>query len=183
MREGGRAEFATSLGPPAIPAIARAGPGEPVFSAGAEKAISDRIRTRSETGRNREGDPMADATRRERGLEMIKKVYGGDVVLPPEGTVFTDIMLEQVFAEVWSRDVMSIRDRRLVLLGIIAEKGEAMTFGIQVKAALKNGELEPEEIRELMLMIAQYAGYPRAAGLLGIVEEKIAEVAKEREGA
>ena len=46
---------------------------------------------------------------------------------------------------------------------------------------LKNGELEPEEIRELMLMIAQYAGYPRAAGLLGIVEEKIAEVAKEKE--
>ena len=125
---------------------------------------------------------MADGTRRERGLEMIKRVYADDVVPPPEGNVFTDIMLEQVFAEVWSRDVMSVRDRRLLLLGIIAEKGEGMVFGIQVKAALKNGELEPEEVRELMLMIAQYSGYPRAAALLGIVEEKIAEVAKEREG-
>jgi len=125
---------------------------------------------------------MADETRRERGLEMMKRVYGDDVAPPPEGNVFTDIMLEQVFAEVWSRDVVSIRDRRLLLLGIIAEKGEGMVFGIQVKAALKNGELEPEEIRELMLMIAQYSGYPRAAALLGIVEEKIAEVAKEREG-
>jgi len=125
---------------------------------------------------------MADGTRRERGLEMIKRVYGDDVAPPPEGNVFTDIMLEQVFAEVWSRDVMSVRDRRLLLMGIIAEKGEGMVFGIQVKAALKNGELEPEEVRELMLMIAQYSGYPRAAALLGIVEEKIAEVAKEREG-
>jgi len=115
-------------------------------------------------------------------LEMIKRVYGDDVAPPPEGNVFTDIMLEQVFAEVWSRDVMSVRDRRLLLMGIIAEKGEGMVFGIQVKAALKNGELEPEEVRELMLMIAQYSGYPRAAALLGIVEEKIAEVAKEREG-
>jgi 4-carboxymuconolactone decarboxylase len=123
---------------------------------------------------------MADPERRKRGLEMIEKVYAGDVVTPPEGNVFTDIMLEQVFAEVWSRDVLSIRDRRILLLGIIAEKGETMTFGIQAKAALKNGELTPDELREFLLMIAQYSGYPRAAALIGIVEEKIAEVAKEQ---
>lgn len=123
---------------------------------------------------------MADSERRRRGLEMIHEVYAGDVAVPPEGHAFTDLMLEQVFAEVWSRDVLSIRDRRLLLLGIIAEKGEAMTFGIQAKAALKRGELEPDELRELLLMIAQYAGYPRAASLIGVVEQKIAEVAKEK---
>jgi 4-carboxymuconolactone decarboxylase len=126
---------------------------------------------------------MADSERRQRGIEMIKEVYAGDVVVPPEGYAFTDVMLEQVFAEVWSRDVLSIRDRRLLLLGIIAEKGEAMTFGIQAKAALKRGELEPDELRELLLMIAQYSGYPRAAALIGTVEQKIAEVAKEKEEA
>ncbi len=125
---------------------------------------------------------MADSERRKRGEEMIKKVYAGDVVVPPEGAMpFTDIMLEQVFAEVWSRDVLSIRDRRLLLLGIIAEKGEAMTFGIQAKAAIKNGELEPDELRELLLMIAQYSGYPRAAALVGVVEQKIAEAQREAE--
>lgn len=118
---------------------------------------------------------MPDPERRERGLEMIRKVYAGDVVTPPEGNVFSDIMLEQLFAEVWSRDVLSIRDRRILLLGIIAEKGEPMTFGIQAKAALKNGELTPEELREFLLMIAQYAGYPRAAAIIGIVEQAIAE--------
>lgn len=124
---------------------------------------------------------MAESERRKRGVEMIKEVYAGDVVVPPPGAMpFSDIMLEQVFAEVWSRDVLSIRDRRLLLLGIIAEKGEAMTFGIQAKAALKRGELEPDELRELLLMIAQYAGYPRAAALIGVVEQKIAEVAKEK---
>jgi 4-carboxymuconolactone decarboxylase len=124
---------------------------------------------------------MADSERRQRGIEMIKEVYAGDVVVPPEGYAFTDVMLEQVFAEVWSRDVLSIRDRRLLLLGIIAEKGETMTFGIQAKAALKRGELEPDELRELLLMIAQYSGYPRAAALIGTIEQKIAEVAKEKE--
>lgn len=127
---------------------------------------------------------MGDSDRHARGTEMIKKVYAGDVIVPPKGAmVFSDIMLEQLFAEVWSREEqMSIRDRRLVLLGIIAEKGEAATFGIQAKAALKNGELTPDELREALLMIAQYAGYPRAAALVGVIEQKIAEVAKEKEG-
>ncbi|MBW2270025.1 MAG: carboxymuconolactone decarboxylase family protein [Deltaproteobacteria bacterium] len=126
---------------------------------------------------------MADSERRKRGEEMIKKVYAGDVAVPPEGALaFTDIMLEQLFAEVWTRDELSMRDRRLLLMGIIAEKGEAMTFGIQAKAALKNGELTPAELRETLLMIAQYAGYPRAAGLVGVIEEKIAEVEQEKSG-
>ena len=123
---------------------------------------------------------MADPERRARGIEMIKKVYAGDVVTPPEGNAFTDVMLEQLFAEVWTRDILSVRDRRILLMGIIAEKGEAMTFGIQAKASLKNGELEPDQLRELMLMIAQYSGYPRAASLLGVVEKAIADYEKEK---
>jgi 4-carboxymuconolactone decarboxylase len=120
------------------------------------------------------------AERRKKGIEMLKEVYAGDVVTPPEGNAFIDVMLEQVFAEVWSRDVLSIRDRRLLLLGIIAEKGETMTWGIQAKAALKRGELSAAELRELLLMIAQYAGYPRAAALVGVLEQKIAEVEAEK---
>ena len=32
-------------------------------------------------------------------------------------------------------------------------------------------------------MIAQYSGYPRAAALVGVIEQKIAEVAKEKAAA
>ena len=126
---------------------------------------------------------MPDSERRAKGLKMIEKIYAGDVVAPDEGYAFTDIMLEQLFAETWARDVLSIRDRRLLMLGIIAEKGETMIFGMQAKAALKNGELSEEELRESLLMIANYAGYPRAASMLGPVETAIAEVRKERGGA
>ena len=126
---------------------------------------------------------MADPERRKRGEEMIRKVYAGDVIVPPEGSMpFTDIMLEHLFAEVWTREELSMRDRRLLLLGIMAEKGEADIFGIQAKAALKNGELTPDELRETLIMIAPYAGYPRAAAIVGVVEQQIAEVAKEKAG-
>jgi 4-carboxymuconolactone decarboxylase len=121
--------------------------------------------------------------RRERGAEMMKKVYAGDVVVPPEGAnAFADIMLEQVFAEVWTRPALSVRDRRLLIMGVIAGIGESMTWGIQAKAALKNGELTPEQLREALIQLAQYAGYPRAAGLMAVTEKTIAEFAREPKG-
>lgn len=119
---------------------------------------------------------MADQTRRERGEEMMRKVYAGDVVVPPEGaSPFADLMLEQLFAEVWTREGLSIRDRRLLLMGVIAALGESMTWKIQVKAAIKNSELTAAQVRETLIMLAQYVGYPRAAGLLGPTEEAIRE--------
>ncbi len=126
---------------------------------------------------------MADDDRYERGVEMLRKVYAGDVAAPPKGAMaFTDLMLESLFAEVWTRDVLSIRDRRLILLGVIGALGEKDTFAIQARAALKNGELTAEQLREVLIMLANYAGYPRAAALIGIVEQQIAAVANEQKG-
>ncbi len=124
---------------------------------------------------------MADDDRYQRGAEMLKKVYAGDVTPPPKGAMaFSDVMLETLFAEVWPREELSIRDRRLVLLGVIGTLGEKDTFGIQAKSALKNGELTPTELREVLIMLAHYAGYPRAAGMLSVVEQQIAAVEKEK---
>ncbi len=128
---------------------------------------------------------MADKDRWERGQEMLKEVYAGDVVTAPRGAMaFSDIMLEQLFAEVWTRtDILPVRDRRLLMLGAIIALGEGMTFRIQLKAAMKNGELDAEQAREILIHMAQYAGYPRVAGLVGEVESVIAEVEKERAAA
>ena len=126
---------------------------------------------------------MADDGRWERGAAMIKEVYAGDVVTAPKGAMdFSDLMLESLFAEVWTREALSIGERRLVLLGVIGALGERDTFAIQAKAALKRGELTPEQLREVVITLANYAGYPRAAGLVGVVEQTIAAVAKEQEG-
>jgi 4-carboxymuconolactone decarboxylase len=119
---------------------------------------------------------MGDAERRKRGEEMIKKVYAGDVVVPPEGAnAFADVMLEQLFAETWTRGGLSVRDRRLLLMGVIAAMGEKDTWKIQVRSALKNGELTEEQVHEATIMLAPYAGYPRVAGLLGPTFEAIQE--------
>jgi 4-carboxymuconolactone decarboxylase len=124
---------------------------------------------------------MSQKTRRERGADMMKRVYAGDVVVPPPGaSAFADLMLEQLFAEVWTREALPVRDRRLLIMGVIAGMGESMTWQIQVKAAIKNGELSPEQVREALIQLAPYAGYPRVAGLLGPTEQAI-QAAKPKE--
>ena len=80
---------------------------------------------------------MTTDDRRKRGEETIRDVYAGDVVVPTEGYAFTDIMLETLFAEVWTRDILSMRDKRIMLLGMIAAQGETETFKIQVKDIFK----------------------------------------------
>lgn len=121
---------------------------------------------------------MSDATRRTRGAETLKRVYAGDVAVPPEGSnAFADLMVEQLFAEVWTREALPVRDRRLLIMGVIAALGEANTWKIQVRSALKNGELTPEQARETLIQLAQYAGYPRVAGLIAPTEQAIAEAA------
>jgi len=120
---------------------------------------------------------MADSERRKRGIKMFNEVYCGDLPVMDEGQMpFFDLMIEQLFGEVWSREALSVRDRRLVIMGIIAAQGESNTFCIQVQSAVKNGELTAAQVREMVIHIAQYAGYPRAAGLLGPVEQTLAKL-------
>ena len=125
---------------------------------------------------------MSNEKLRELGAETIKDVYAGDVVVPEEpGYAFTDIMLETLFAQVWTRDTLSMRDKRILLLGMIAAQRQPDTFKIQVKASIKRGEMGPDDIRELHLFITQYCGYPTAAALLMPMEEAIAEALQDME--
>ena len=119
---------------------------------------------------------MSDSKRRDLGLAKFNEVYAGDLPVPQAGQLaFFDVMLEQLFGEIWTRPELSQRDRRLVTMGVIAALGERDTFCIQVRAAIKNGELTPTQVREMLIHLAQYAGYPRAAGLIGGVETVLAE--------
>jgi 4-carboxymuconolactone decarboxylase len=111
----------------------------------------------------------------ERGRAMLRRVYAGDVVDVPEGAMpFNDVMLRSLFGQVWDRHVLDIRSRRLLIMGVIAANGQVDTWRIQARAALRRRELTPDELRETLVMLAPYAGYPNVAGLLLPTEEVIA---------
>ncbi|ACY23028.1 Carboxymuconolactone decarboxylase [Gordonia bronchialis DSM 43247] len=95
---------------------------------------------------------------RKRGVEMMSKVYGWEMSDGP-GLHFAHTA-DQLFAEVWSRAGLSIRDRRLLLLGALAAGGLVDVAEIQARAALGNGELTPEQLEEIALFLCYYVGWP-----------------------
>jgi len=119
---------------------------------------------------------VANSEKREQGVEVIGQVYGEalGVTLPPAGTSkFIDYMLETLFGELWACEVLSFKERRLLLLGAIAAQGEDSTFAIQAAAALTRGELSAEQLQEAMIFLTQYVGYPKASRLNGVLTEVI----------
>ncbi len=109
--------------------------------------------------------------RRARGKKVFEEVYGGVVPLPPDSDSlsFMQMLLDQTFAEVWSREALSIRDRRLIVMGVLAALGEDAPFVIQMKAALLKKELSAEQIKEIPVFLAHYVGFPRASRLFQAV--------------
>ncbi|MER5622146.1 carboxymuconolactone decarboxylase family protein [Streptosporangium sp. NPDC002544] len=115
--------------------------------------------------------------RRKRGLEIMKQVYGWDHVGDGPGDFF-GMTVEHLFAEVWSREGISTRDRRLLLVGLLVGQGMDDVVGLQLDAALRTGDLTPDELREIVIFLTHYAGWPRGAKLNSQVEELIARVMK-----
>ena len=119
-----------------------------------------------------------DTKRRERGLKMFEEVYGGVVPVPPpehRGAFFWQT-IDQLFSETWSRPNMSIRDRRLVALGAVAALGETEMFEIQLRAAIKKGELTKAQVEDLVLFLPAYISYPRTSRILMIMNKIFAEM-------
>ena len=120
---------------------------------------------------------MSDEARRKRGEALFNKVYGGVVPVPPPEWQddFFFFTLDYLFSEVWARDSMSIRDRRLVAMGVMAAVGEAETFEIQLKAAFANNEINEDQLKDLLVFLTQYVGFPRTTRLLMAARNLLAE--------
>jgi 4-carboxymuconolactone decarboxylase len=117
--------------------------------------------------------------KRQLGLEVMAKVYGWDEVADGPGDFF-GYTVDHLFAEIWTREGLSFRDRRLLLLGLVVGFGLDDVIGLQVQAALGNDELTPDELREIVIFLTHYAGWPKGAKLNTQVEEAIARDTKRR---
>jgi len=111
-------------------------------------------------------------SKRERGERLMKDVCG--VSAPAQTNRFVDMTVEHLFGEVWANEDLSIRDRRLVVLGILAGIGDADNLGIHMTQALARGDLSAEELHEVVVQITHYAGWPRGTMALGAAGRAIA---------
>lgn len=117
--------------------------------------------------------------KRRAGLEKMEEVYGFDMT---DGAGdFFGYTADHLFADIWQREGLSDRDRRLLLIGLLAGTGGADVLGIQIPAAHANGELDDTALREIVIFLCHYAGWPNGARINSIVEETIAKAARARQ--
>jgi len=102
-----------------------------------------------------------------RGLAFRKQMFGDDAVdqrmraLGDYGAPLQHMINAYAYGDIWSRPGLERRIRSLVVLGMNAAINRAAEFKVHLNGALNNG-CTAEEIREVCLLVALYAGIPAA---------------------
>lgn len=116
---------------------------------------------------------MHDDVAMARGFEMLGAVFGPSVKARVEAMKPNPQTAETVahlLGEMWSRPQLSVRDRRLLVIGVTATLGSAELIEALITGAILNGELTDEQIDEIPLFLSFYAGWGKAGPLMSGVE-------------
>jgi 4-carboxymuconolactone decarboxylase len=89
----------------------------------------------------------------------------------PKMVSLTDDVL---FGDVWARPGLSRRDRSLITVSALISAGNSEQLGNHLRLARTNG-LTEDELKEAMVHLAFYAGWPRAMTAIRIAKEVFAE--------
>jgi 3-oxoadipate enol-lactonase/4-carboxymuconolactone decarboxylase len=87
---------------------------------------------------------------------------------------FQEFITRYAWGDVWTRPGLSRRDRSIATLTALTALGAEHELAMHVRAALRNG-LSAEEIAEVLLHAAVYAGVPRANRALAVACDVLAE--------
>ncbi len=122
---------------------------------------------------------MNDEERAAGGMRVRREVLGDEHVdRAVAGTTeftapFQDLITKYAWGEIWARPGLTRAERSMITLTALAVLRQEEELAMHVRAARRNG-LTTEQITEVLLQVAVYAGVPAAnrafavaAGLLG----------------
>ena len=118
-------------------------------------------------------DPLYDA-----GLRVRREVLGDEYVDRATESAtdltrpFQEYVTRSAWGSVWAREGLDRRTRSAITLALLAALGRERELPVHVRAALRNG-LAVEEIGEVLLHTAVYAGAPAANAALAIAQREL----------
>jgi 4-carboxymuconolactone decarboxylase len=126
---------------------------------------------------NNQDDPNGAADSTAKGLEMMDRVYGPGfgATMPDDRLPLTEHTIDHLFGEIWSRPGLSIRDRRLLVMGATAAFGRGDLLEVQIRGALANDELTEEQLHEAVLHLSFYVGIVNAGPMHAAVLRALAD--------
>jgi 4-carboxymuconolactone decarboxylase len=116
----------------------------------------------------------------EQGMTTRRAVLGDEHVdravagTTPFTQPFQDFITRYAWGSVWSRPGLDRRARSMITLAVLTAIRAEGEIAMHVRAALRNG-LTPEEIAEVILHTAVYAGVPAANAAFAIANETLDE--------
>ena len=125
---------------------------------------------------------MSDAA--ERGMRVRREVLGDAhvdraVARTTDFTApFQDLITRYAWGEVWSRPGLSRPERSMITLTALAALGREEELAMHVRAAVRNG-LTREQITEVLLQVAIYAGVPAANRAFAVAQDVLVTMAEE----
>jgi 4-carboxymuconolactone decarboxylase len=115
-----------------------------------------------------------------RGMAVRRQVLGDAYVDKATANIddfnrdFQRLVTEYCWGEVWTRSVLTNKQRSLNNLCMIAALNRAAEFELHVRGALRNG-CTPEEIRDTLIQVAIYAGIPAGVEAFRIARKVLME--------
>jgi 4-carboxymuconolactone decarboxylase len=123
---------------------------------------------------------MSDDPTHEAGMKVRREVLGDAHVdravvnTTPFTEDFQEFITKYAWGGVWTREGLDRRTRSCITLAVLTALGHRDELAMHVRAALRNG-LTADEIGEVLLHTAVYAGVPAANSAFAVAQEVLRE--------
>ncbi len=120
----------------------------------------------------------------QRGLITRRAVLGDDYVDRALANAtdfdadFQRYITESAWGSVWSRPNLDYRTRHLLTLAMLAALGHENEFALHLRATKHTG-VTPDDVKEMLLQVAVYAGVPAANTAYAIAKRVYREMMSE----
>ncbi|MBL9049952.1 MAG: 4-carboxymuconolactone decarboxylase [Tabrizicola sp.] len=114
-----------------------------------------------------------------KGMTIRRKVLGAAHVDRAEAAKttfdapFQELITEAAWAQVWARDTISLRERSMLTIALLAGLGNDHELALHIRATANTGASE-SDVLEALLHVAIYAGVPRANHAIKIAKDTFA---------
>ena len=117
----------------------------------------------------------------DQGMKIRRRVLGNAHVDAAEARksdfdrAFQTLITESAWGRVWARDTISLRERSMLTLALLAAGGNYDEIPMHIRATANTGA-SPDDVIEALLHVAVYAGVPKANRAIKIARDTYAEM-------
>lgn len=88
---------------------------------------------------------------------------------------FQDLITDAAWGHVWARDTISLRERSMLTIALLAGLGNDHELAMHIRATARTGATQ-DDVMEALLHVAIYAGVPRANHAIKIAKDTFAQM-------